>query len=695
MNNDDENSKLLETELFQGEIVTVGIHNHAEYMASNVQYLAEGMGFEVRLSNEIGHFFIPTFGKHNIYNALFAIAICHRLGFTISDIRLGLANYQKPIKRLNLFTLNDESVLIDDTANANPQSVKAAVDVLLQIGKNKKKIIVLGSMLELGDYTVQGHTEVGDYLAKHQVDAIFTYGDEAKCICKAARNGGYPEEKIQHFTKRLLLHRALKGCMKPNSVILVKGSSSTKMSRTVEYILDTFVSTPIAENNQTTNFQKQSIYNIVFDKNIDTNTISLSNQTLKLMNVNTSHINLCFGTFIKKLTIQIENNLEKGKVVLSPKLTAEMSIPDLPYHYYFNSNNLFLGPFIGFLILDRYYQDPKRQLLRFANYDKIKGLIVLFKRNTIDRYNKTIKGYYYDPQTQDFILGTFPYPTVIYNRTPVSQSMYEHLTKHIGKNLFNYPYGNRSKWTFWKRMCKRPALKEHLPMTKRYKDANSLVEMLDQYEGVYLKPTKLAGGAGIYFVQKSQQGYLLTDSQGQRSIINKDDLAKTLRRKLRKKATYIVQQEIPFNQLGNKIDFRVYLQKDITKEWKFRGMETKVSIKGSIISNSKNREKIMPGETALQEIYHLNESQTEQKVQEITKLCIEALKTMESYGEHLGDAAFDLVIDKEHKVWLLELQLNYAAEIKANRKEDERRVLPNILPTPFEYAKALTGFNFI
>lgn len=144
--------------------------------------------------------------------------------------------------------------------------------------------------------------------------------------------------------------------------------------------------------------------------------------------------------------------------------------------------------------------------------------------------------------------------------------------------------------------------------------------------------------------------------------------------------------------VGNKIDYRIYLQKDYSKNWKYSGMETKVGQKNSIISNSRNRERILAGESALKGFYQLNDAQVQQKVEEITNLCIRVLKIMEKRGHQLGDAAVDLVIDQNQKVWLLEVQINYAAEIKANREADERRVLPFVLPTPFEYAKALTGF---
>ncbi|MHB8125017.1 MAG: YheC/YheD family protein [Desulfitobacteriaceae bacterium] len=675
LNNDDKNSKLLETETFNGEIITVGIENKADYQASYINNLANGMSFKVLLDNKSEQFFIPTFGKHNIYNALFAIAICHRLNFTSSEIRSGLKNYQIPIKRLNLIKLRNHSLLIDDTVNANPQSVKAAIDVLVEIGKDKKKIVVLGSMLELGKYTIKGHKEIGHYLTEKKIDAIYTYGKEAKWILKGALDRGYPADKVQHFEERELLHKNLNNCIALNSVILVKGSSLTKMSETVKYIQDRFM------------------FSISLDDTIDQNFIYLNDRTFKQMNIETDSITLHFGALTKELTIQTDSKLEPDKIKLPSKLTDQISIPDLPYDYYIKGNHLFLGPVIGFLILPRYYNDPMQQFLRFSTYDQIKGLIFLFKQNTFDKTNKTITGYYYDPETKGFIPGTFPYPSAIFNRLPINSRIYKHFKENIGQNLFNYPYTNTNKWTFWYKMCKQPQVKKHLPKTKKYLDVKSLVQMLNIYSAVYLKPVSLAGGNGILHVKKSSKGYLLSDNEGKQIVIKSESaLAITLKNKLVENKKYIVQQEIPFNSSENKIDFRVYFQKDITKNWKYSGMETKIAKKGSIISNSKNRERIMPGATALKEIYHLNEKKTEQKIKEISQLCIKALKLMENNRNHFGDAAVDLVIDKSNKVWLLEVQLNYAAEIKAKRTEDEQLILPNILPTPFEYAKALAGF---
>ncbi|PTX61864.1 UDP-N-acetylmuramoyl-tripeptide--D-alanyl-D-alanine ligase [Melghirimyces profundicolus] len=235
INKDDKNSKLLQTRNFKGKKITVGIQNIADYRATNIKYRNNGMSFEVKLNRKRENFFIPAFGDHNVINALFAIAIAHRLNFSPKDIRSGLKKCKLPSRRLQVIPLTNQSLLIDDSFNANPQSVKAAVDVLVKLGK-KKKIIVLGSMLELGKHSSKGHEEVGRYLAKNNVDTIYTYGKKAKKIGKAAIKHGFPSAKVHSFTERSKLHKKLKKICKSNMTILVKGSHRMKMKVTSEFV---------------------------------------------------------------------------------------------------------------------------------------------------------------------------------------------------------------------------------------------------------------------------------------------------------------------------------------------------------------------------------------------------------------------------------------------------------------------------
>lgn len=676
LNKDDENSKLLDTSTFMGRIITIGITQQADYRAYDYKYVNNGMEFSITLNDNKETFFIPTFGIHNIHDALFAVAVSHQLGYTASEIKEGLANYQIPIKRLNVMELCNRSLLIDDTVNANPQSMKATIDVQAELGKGKKKIAVLGSMLELGDYTETGHKEVGAYLAGKQIDIIFTYGQGAKWINQGAIAEGYNPERVKHFKDRQELHRELKLCMEDDTVILIKGSSAMNMDKTVQYIKERF------------------FYTIKIQPDIDSNFIHLNSETLNVLGIENELITLHFGKLTKNLKVKINHQLKTGEIIIPQKLTKQISIPQLPYDYYFMNDQLFLGPVIGMIVYQRYIDDPNQQLMRFAQYDKIKGLIFLFFPSSIQKISELISGYYYDPKSASFIWGTFPLPNAIFNRIPLRESRYEYLQKRLGDTIFNYPYGNTDKFDFWNIMYMQPGIKSHLPRTKKYTDVNSLLKSLKKCDAVYLKPSSMAGGNGIFHIKRINEGYLWTDIFDNRvEIKSKEALIKILESNLLKNKKYIVQEEIyTFNQNGNKIDFRIYLQKDYRKKWRFSGIETKVGHGDSIIANSQKREAIIPGEIALQKFYGLTEEEANQKLEDITKVCINVLKIMEKKGQHLGDASLDLVMDKDRKFWILEMQINYAAEIKAARDEGERRILPYILPTPFEYAKALSGF---
>ncbi|MFB4165732.1 UDP-N-acetylmuramoyl-tripeptide--D-alanyl-D-alanine ligase [Alteribacillus sp. JSM 102045] len=236
LNEDDKNSKLLSTKSFKGKLLTIGIKNRADYQTENLQYSKQGMTFNVRLNGKLESFFLPTFGEHNVINALFAIAIAHQLRFSPREIRTGLKKFKPRRRRLNVTSLPNRSLLLDDTFNANPQAVKAATDVLVKLGEDKKKIAVIGSMLELGKYSKRGHQEVGKYLAGKNMYRIFVYGKQAKEIKRGAINHGYPPENIFAYTSRKQLHKKLKSYLSSDTVFLIKGSSQMKMKETARFI---------------------------------------------------------------------------------------------------------------------------------------------------------------------------------------------------------------------------------------------------------------------------------------------------------------------------------------------------------------------------------------------------------------------------------------------------------------------------
>lgn len=431
---------------------------------------------------------------------------------------------------------------------------------------------------------------------------------------------------------------------------------------------------------------------IKIDSNIHDNVIYINNNVLKEMNNQLSKITLHFGGFQTELKVKSANSTDLEEIIIPQKLSDTIIIPDLSYDYYFQGNHLFLGPVIGYLVAPG-YRKLKNATMCFENYEKIRGLIYIFTEKSIDTKNKSISGYFYHPQTKKFIKGVFPYPAAIYVRKKIKRKVYDHFKKNIGEKIFNYP-NNIDKLSLWLILSKDLEINRHLPYTVIYSNPKQLLEVLKEHDAVYLKPFNKSRGRGILHFKKYKDKLVLTNEFSQKITIKKGEkeLERVLHNILNKNTKYLIQQEIPFKYQENKIDFRIYIQKDHSLEWKLSGIETKVAEKGSIISNSKNRISIIPGAVALENIFSLDKEKADSIINEVVQLSIKALKLIEKNGYCIGDTAIDLIIDENLKIWLLEVQLNYTTLKKADRSEDEGRVLPQILPTPFEYAKGLAGF---
>ncbi len=241
LNADDQNSRLLDTKDFNGQILTVGIENEGDYRARDLVYSEQGTSFQVMIGESDYPFFIPVLGKHNVYNALFAIGAADQLGFIPEEMQRGFGSMKKPNHRLNLYHLRDGIIVIDDTVHAHPPAVKAAIDVLLQIGKGKK-IAVLGSMSELGDRSEEEHEGIGRYVAERDIDLLYTYGNISVQIGAGALAAGFPPERVEHFTglKRKLLHKELTKNIGPETTVLVKGASRLNLFETVTFLNDLY-----------------------------------------------------------------------------------------------------------------------------------------------------------------------------------------------------------------------------------------------------------------------------------------------------------------------------------------------------------------------------------------------------------------------------------------------------------------------
>lgn len=172
---------------------------------------------------------LPLLGRHNVMNALAATATTFALNIDLVSIKKGLENMQPAPGRMNQHLFPNEIRIIDDTYNANPASLNAAVKTLATYPGNK--ILVLGDMKELGSNAKQLHAEAGEQIRAAGINLLFTLGEISHSTCETFGAGA------SHFTDHQTLADALQPFLKNNTTILIKGSRSMRMEKVVGPLL--------------------------------------------------------------------------------------------------------------------------------------------------------------------------------------------------------------------------------------------------------------------------------------------------------------------------------------------------------------------------------------------------------------------------------------------------------------------------
>lgn len=210
------------------KVITFGLSPNATISATSTA-TEFGNQLQVKIGNEQLAIQLSAAGVHNVRNALAAIAACYAIGCRREDIVQGLQNFRPFSGRLQIKKAHNAAIVIDDTYNANPDSVRAAIDVLAQaVGK---KIVVLGEMGEVGKDGPSFHEEIGSYAKQHGVDTLYTLGD------LAAHSSSSFGQGAQHFEQIETLLKNLDHCVTSSSTVLVKGSRFMKMERVVTHLV--------------------------------------------------------------------------------------------------------------------------------------------------------------------------------------------------------------------------------------------------------------------------------------------------------------------------------------------------------------------------------------------------------------------------------------------------------------------------
>ena len=218
------------TERTRAGVVRVGFAAGNDWRAHGLRLDKQSVRFRVDGpgADFAGEYRINVLGRHQVVNALFAIAVGKELGLSRAEVAQGLAECRPPKMRLELWEAGGGRVL-DDAYNANADSVGAALQTLQELPCKGRRVAVLGDMAELGAHSEAAHAEVGRRAAELGVAQLFAVGKMAPVMARAARDAGL--NRVFEFTDVETAAAAVKSFVKSGDLVLLKASRATRLER--------------------------------------------------------------------------------------------------------------------------------------------------------------------------------------------------------------------------------------------------------------------------------------------------------------------------------------------------------------------------------------------------------------------------------------------------------------------------------
>jgi len=215
------------------------IHNrYGKYRAVNIR-TGESTVYDMILEDRaVTNVETPALGRHNVYNSLAAYAVGAKLGMSDEKIRLGLSSFSGADKRQNIYSIGDITV-IDDCYNASPESMRAAIDVLISVAQKREATpaALLGDMLELGEYSRLMHDQLGRFAAQEKVQKLYCYGDMADVVAEAAIKNGVRADNVfvcADSKNPEMMAEMIRSSITSGDVLLVKASRAVKAELVIE-----------------------------------------------------------------------------------------------------------------------------------------------------------------------------------------------------------------------------------------------------------------------------------------------------------------------------------------------------------------------------------------------------------------------------------------------------------------------------
>jgi UDP-N-acetylmuramoyl-tripeptide--D-alanyl-D-alanine ligase len=217
----------------RGRVIRYGLHPAADVRATHVRTDVDGSRFRCVTEDCVAEAHLPVPGLHIVNNALAAVAVGVVEGVPLEAVLAALSEFAAPPGRLQLRRLAGDVVVVDDTYNASPSSLRAALETVRALRGDRRVVVVLGEMRELGPRAEGAHREAGELCAAEGVDLLVTVGQAGGLIADGARRAGLSPGAIHGAADAAEAARRAADMIRDGDVVLVKASRGVGLERVV------------------------------------------------------------------------------------------------------------------------------------------------------------------------------------------------------------------------------------------------------------------------------------------------------------------------------------------------------------------------------------------------------------------------------------------------------------------------------
>lgn len=435
--------------------------------------------------------------------------------------------------------------------------------------------------------------------------------------------------------------------------------------------------------------------------NVNSEAVAISQElAYKLDLIEKQKISLQFGRSRYPAVIYINRYLTGDNIKINPSLMRKNGITNHLACMIINDNNiLHVGPYIG-VAANLHHSDPQKPfgiqsffIKQLIEQARAKGAICFgFSPKDLNLSTHQIHGYTY--RDNDWKEELYPLPDVIYPRCNAESNrplLRQKLAK-LGVQFFN-PVG-MGKWGTHNALIKNPKLAKYLPDTCLINNFSQLEQMLRKYRQIYLKPVSGSQGRNIIRISHGERHgayeyqYQLEQRQINAQAASLRELENNLRIHMGGRR-YLAQQQIDLLRSdGCIMDLRVMAQKDRAGEWLVTGKVFRIGPNGSITSNISRGGRVGDIGVILTQQF---DPVTAQAIMEKTDfLSLETARTLEGTLGPIGEMGIDIGIDRNRRIWLIEVNLKPARKIFSLMKDYDTRI--HSVERPIEYSIHLAGF---